>query len=155
MSVPILLIGIGNEYRSDDGVGLAVIRALKARNLPETSCVESAGDGLALLEIWADASRVVVIDAMVSGNHPGTIHRIDMLAQQPFSSVPSYSSHAFGLAETLQLAKVFHLLPEHLIVYSVEGRTFEPGTHLSPEVASVVEEVVTLIMREILSIPFS
>jgi len=48
MTRSILLIGIGNEYRRDDSIGLYVIRALKARNLPETLSVESTGDGAEL-----------------------------------------------------------------------------------------------------------
>jgi hydrogenase maturation protease len=72
MSSPALLIGIGNAYRSDDGVGLVVIRAVQAKGLPETFCIESNGDGAALIDAWANAGKVILIDAVSSGAKPGT-----------------------------------------------------------------------------------
>jgi hydrogenase maturation protease len=46
------------------------------------------------------------------------------------------------LAEAISLARVLGRLPERLRVYGIEGRCFEPGTEVSPEVKVAVEEVV-------------
>ena len=81
MSSPTLLIGIGNAYRSDDGVGLVVIRALQAKGLPETFCIESNGDGAALIDAWANASKVILIDA-VNSNLATTINYSDYRFQE-------------------------------------------------------------------------
>src|SRR2546425_140515 len=76
MEAAVLVIGVGNEYRSDDGVGLAVLRVLKAAGLPQTCFIESNGDAMGLLEAWAAATNVILIDAVASGAAPGTIHRL-------------------------------------------------------------------------------
>ena len=59
ISPPILLIGIGNEYCSDDGAGLAVCRALKTKGFPGALVIECECDGTVLMEIWKNAKRVI------------------------------------------------------------------------------------------------
>jgi hydrogenase maturation protease len=148
-SSPTLVIGVGNDYRSDDAVGLAVVRTLKAKQLPGTLYLESDGDGTTLMETWSHASRVIIIDAISSGAQPGTIHRFDALTQSlPVSSSFS-STHAFGVAEAIQLARTFDRLPASLMVYGIEGKKFVAGTELSFEVEKAVQEVVALVEREV------
>ena len=145
---PVLVIGVGNDYRSDDGVGLAVVRLLKGKELPDTLCLESDGDGTTLMETWSQASRVIIIDAISSGAQPGTIHRFDALTQPLPTSYSFSSTHAFGVAEAIQLARTLGQLPASLIVYGIEGKHFVAGTELSPEVERAVQEVVEQVKRE-------
>ena len=72
-----LVIGIGNAYRSDDGVGPAVARALQTKNLPGVQCKEDPGDTLSLIEQWDTAYTVMLIDAVSSGAEPGMIYRFE------------------------------------------------------------------------------
>ncbi len=145
----VLVIGIGNDYRSDDGVGLAVVRDLKTKQLPETLCLESDGDGTSLMEIWHNANKVILIDAVSSGAQPGTIYRFDALTQSIPASCSFPSTHAFGVAEALQLAHVLEQLPASLIVYGIEGKKFIAGTELSPESQNVISEVVERVRQEV------
>ncbi len=80
MSSPILLIGIGNEYRCDDSIGLHVIRALEERKLPDTVLVESSGDGAELIETFSSVRMAILIDAVSSGGNPGAIYRFIVYA---------------------------------------------------------------------------
>jgi hydrogenase maturation protease len=148
-SSSVLVIGVGNDYRSDDGVGLAVVRLLKAKELPETLCLESDGDGTTLMENWSQANRVIIIDALSSGAQPGTIHRFDVLTQPLPTSYSFSSTHAFGVAEAIQLARTLGQLPASLVVYGIEGKNFVAGTQLSPEVERAVQEIVEQVRREV------
>jgi hydrogenase maturation protease len=148
-SSPVLVIGVGNDYRSDDSIGLAVVRALKAKELPDTLCLESDGDGTTLMETWSQASRVIIIDAISSGAHPGTIYRLDALMQPLPASYSFSSTHAFGVAEAIQLARTLGQLPASLTVYGIEGKNFVAGIELSPEVERAVIGVVEQMRREI------
>jgi hydrogenase maturation protease len=149
MQSPILVIGIGNEYRSDDGVGLAAIRKLKARGLPDILLMESNGDGTVLMEAWAAATKVILIDAVYADGKPGTIHRLDALTEAIPTGLSFPSTHTFGVAEALELARALDQLPSSLMVYGIEGKNFLLGVGLSPEVENAVQEVVEQVAHEI------
>jgi hydrogenase maturation protease len=151
MPSAILVIGIGNEYRGDDGAGLVAARELRARNLAETLIVECSGDGAVLMEVWEAASRVILVDTASSGAVPGTIYRFDALAQPLPADLSFQSTHAFGVAEAIGLARVLQRLPPRLIVYAIEGENFTAGANLSPQVAKAVRKVVERVTREVQS----
>jgi hydrogenase maturation protease len=153
MATPIVLIGIGNEYRSDDGVGLVAIRELQKKGFPNTQCVESNGDGAALIEAWANARLVVLLDAVSSGAAPGTIYRFDALTQPIPMSFSAQSTHAFGVVEAIELARTLHQLPPRLVMYGIEGKNFAAGLDLSSEVEQAMHELVERVRREVTSLP--
>ncbi len=142
-----LVIGVGNWYRSDDGVGLVVARKIEAMNVPAVVVREESGEGAALIEAWKDAGNVVIIDAASSGSVPGTIHQFDARTQTIPSAFIHYSSHAFGVAEAIELARALNQLPPRLMLYGIEGKNFAAGVRLSEEVERAAEEVATHIMQ--------
>ncbi len=144
-----LIIGLGNEYRSDDAAGLLVARRLQAIAGKIVAVLEQSGEGAALMEAWQDAERVILIDAVRSGATAGTIHRLDAQAQPIPQQFFHYSTHAFSIAEAIELARALNRLPPCLIVYGIEGKTFAAGLTLSTEVASAVEEVTRRILVEL------
>lgn len=151
MEVPILVIGIGNDYRGDDGAGLAVVRALQSRPLENVRLMESDGDCSLLFEAWKDARKVILIDAVVSGAGAGSISRFDIHTQSIPANYILASTHAFGLVETLALARVLGQLPASFIVYGIEGRNFTSGESLSAPVRKAIGAVVQKVRRDIRS----
>ena len=99
------------------------------------------GEPVGLIEEWTGADAVIVVDAVSSGRPPGTIHRLDPLAAPIPAALSQGSTHAFGLAETIELARALDRLPHRLTVYGIEGERFTAGEELSPAVARAVEEV--------------
>ncbi|MGA9363444.1 MAG: hydrogenase maturation protease [Bacteroidota bacterium] len=144
----ILVLGLGNEYRCDDAVGLEVARRLRNLSLESTIVSEESGEGANLMEAWKSASTVIVVDAVSSGSEPGMIHRFVAESQRIPSKFFHYSSHSFGLAEAIELARSLHQLPQHLVVYGIEGSKFEAGIGLSFEVERAAEKVVDRIRQE-------
>jgi hydrogenase maturation protease len=136
-----LVIGIGNRYRSDDGAGPAVLDLLRAKQLPGVRLLECDGDGAALLDVWQVADAVFLIDAVSSNAPPGTIYRFDLLAQQLPREVAFQSTHAFGVAEAVELGRVLGQLPDSLVLYAIEGKSFAAGVGLSTEILAAVQEV--------------
>ena len=72
MTTRALVIGLGNEYQSDDAAGRAVARKLKASTLVEFCVKEESGEGGALIEAWKHADFVVLVDAVDSGAQSGS-----------------------------------------------------------------------------------
>jgi hydrogenase maturation protease len=144
-----LIIGIGNEYRRDDVVGLIVARRLKARAADHVSICEHSGEGTALMESWRNSACTILIDAVHSHQKAGTIFRFEAHQQVIPTQFFHYSSHAFGLAEAIELARTLKQLPPRLIVYGIEGKNFAAGTGLSAEVEKAVPVVVENVWQEI------
>jgi hydrogenase maturation protease len=107
------------------------------------------------MEAWAAAQQVIIIDATASGAAPGTIHRLDAQAQPIPAEFFHYSTHDFGVAEAIEMARVLGRLPASLIIYGIEGSTFDFGAELTPAVAQAVPEVVQRIQQEITQLPGS
>ncbi len=147
MPQAILIIGIGNEYRSDDAVGLVVAQALQARKLPHTSVIEATGEGMALLEAWQGAEKVILVDAVTSRAPAGTIYQLDAQCVYISPDLFALSTHAFSVAGAVELARVLGSLPQQLMIYGIEGKNFVAGTSLSPEVEHAAHEAVESIVR--------
>jgi hydrogenase maturation protease len=137
-----LIIGIGDEYRGDDAAGLIVVRQLKERLADSAIVIEQSGDGVAMMESWRGAETVIIFDAVMSGAEPGTIHRLDASAQPIPKGAFHYSTHAFGVAEAIELARALGNLPQYLVVYGIEGKNFAVGVGLSVEVERATGEAV-------------
>jgi hydrogenase maturation protease len=146
----IKIIGVGNEWRSDDAAGLLVARSLKPELPPEVEICESPETASTLQDLWQDAARVIVVDAVVSGGTPGTIYRFD--AHAPGATFPvshSPSTHGWGLSEALAMGKVFENFPPYLIIYGIEGEKFTLGKEVSAAVAAAIPEAARRIKLEV------
>jgi len=141
-SSKLIVIGIGNPYRSDDAAGLIVARRLKEQ--PTNSCEvhERAGEGTALMELWKGAQRVVVIDAVESGAVSGKIHRLQANLEPLPAPMFRDSTHAFGLVQAVELSRALHQLPANLLIYGIEGENFEAGSEPSRAVRTAIDDLV-------------
>lgn len=144
-----LVIGVGNDYRGDDAVGLIVARRLRDLNWPHVEVIESDGEFTKLMESWREAESVILIDAVQSGVAPGTIHRVVAHKEQLSPKLSSGSTHAVGVAEAIALSKMLGRLPQYFIVFGVEASHCAWGATLSNECATACEEVLRLVKREI------
>ena len=129
-----LVIGIGNPDRGDDAAGVQVARKVHGGR------VIVWADCSVLMDLWDAHDDVIIVDAMNSGLPPGTIQRFDA-GDKPLPARAFPSTHAFGVAETVELARSLGKLPDHLIVFGIEVADVELGMHLSDEVADAVDRV--------------
>jgi hydrogenase maturation protease len=144
----IKVIAIGNEMRGDDAVGPCVLRQLGAPD-GDVALETLPGDGTHVMEAFQDAEKVILVDAVRSGGRPGTIYRFDAAAGAVPASFFHYSTHAFGLAEAVEMARALNTLPPEVVIFGVEGSSFGAGEPLSPEVRRAVAEVASRIAAEI------
>lgn len=143
------MIGVGNAYRRDDAAGLVAGRRLAEAAAGRVTFREAPGEGAALLDVWEDAALVVLIDAVRSGARAGTVRRVDARAEPVPAEFFRYSTHAFGVAEAVELGRVLGRLPDRLIVFGIEGKDFTGGVGLSPAVERGVARVVRRALAEI------
>lgn len=143
-----VLIGVGNEYRRDDGVGPVVVAEVAARGRSGARLVTSDGEPTALLEAWADAPLAVVVDAVrCEPSRPGRVHRYET-AGLPRERAAA-SSHALGVPDALRLGFAVDRVPRRLVVYAVEAADLGFGVALSAPVRAVVPRVVDAVLAEL------
>ena len=142
------IVGVGQRYAGDDGVGRAVAEALSASGVP----AKAVDDGAGLLNILIDGpSAALVIDAVVGGGGPGTIH---VLRRDAFDSAfRPVSSHGIGVLDAIDLATRFHPALDVTVV----GISIEPPTSIgegltaevSDSVAAAAERVRSLLPSQV------
>ncbi|GAB3899611.1 hydrogenase maturation protease [Kibdelosporangium lantanae] len=143
-----VVIGIGNPYRSDDGVGPTVADLIADMALPDVDVVIADGEPTRLLDAWAGVDLAVVVDAVLCDPpQPGRIHRtnLDNIA----TIHPSTSSHGMGIPEAVVLGAALDQLPRRLVVLAVEAAELGFGTDPSPDVAAALPGLVSAVLREI------
>lgn len=148
----VLVIGLGNNYRKDDGVGLYAAEKIKAMNLDNTEVTVNIGNATALMGAWSKTGKVFIIDAVMSKAESGTTYKFDALKETiPGEMFNCYSTHSFSLLESIEMAKTLGELPDSLIVYGIEGKDLSSGIGLSSKVKTAADEVVEALVREIKS----
>lgn len=134
----VVVIGLGNRTRSDDGVGPCVLDALRQDDAVASlaTLVEVGDDTTVMVEALAGQRLAIIVDAVSTGGRPGTVRRIEGadLHLVPF---PRASTHTLPLDEALGLAAALGHQPRVVIV-GVEIERCDPGFTLSPAVAASV-----------------
>ena len=145
----IMVVGIGNPDRADDGAGLAVASHLAGRLPNDVALIARSGDILGLVQDWIGYDALICADAAAPMGQPGQVHRLDAADGKLPPGTSLTSSHAFGLAEAIALARELQLLPPTVTVYAIEGACFNAGAPMTPEVAAAVGQVAGLIAAEV------
>ncbi len=133
-----IVIGVGNEFRRDDGAGPAVIAELAARSLDGVTLAVSDGEPTHLIDLWSGADHAAVIDTVRSEpSEPGRIREFGSIAE----ARPGTSSHALGFGVAVRLGEALGRLPGTLRMYLIDGADFALGSGLCPPVERAVAEV--------------
>ena len=144
-----VVVGIGNDFRGDDGAGLVVARLLKKLSLPEVRIIELNGEVTRILDSLQDCESAILVDAVQSQMTPGTIHRFDASHDPLPGSATQRSTHGMSISSLLELARAQGQFPKRLVVYGIEGESFDHGSELSPRVALAVGQLVDRIRVEL------
>ncbi|MBI2939840.1 MAG: hydrogenase maturation protease [Chloroflexi bacterium] len=142
------MIGLGNEQRGDDGVGVRVARAVAAAGWDGVEAVALGSvDPAALMAVWEGVHAAFLIDAVVADAPPGTILRLDARRHPLPAGLRTFSTHGLDLASAVELARALGMLPPRLVVYGIVGRSFAYGEGLTPAVDRAARRVVERLRR--------
>ena len=141
-----LIVGIGNRFRSDDGVGPWVAERLQSAG---HAAQIHAGDGTGLLELLTAFDEIILVDATRSGTPPGTLISLDATRAPLRADLFHYSTHRFGLAEAVETARALGSLPRRLTVFGIEGRDFGAGLELTAPVARTAEALAAELIGQV------
>ena len=144
-----LVLGLGNELLSDDGVGIAAARSLRAglAGLDDVDVVESSLAGVALLDLFLGYDRAIIIDCIhARRSPPGSVIELSPADLDP---VAAPSPHFTGLPEMLEVARQLQLeFPGDIRILAVEASDIGTiGGGLSDAVRRAVPRVVARVTR--------
>lgn len=137
-----VVVGVGNPYRRDDGIGPAVAAAVAGRNLPDVRVLSCAGEMTQILDAWAGAGLAVVVDAAVGGE-PGRVRRCGL---DEFVDATPFSSHELSLRSTFELAQALDRAPDQVVVVTVDVADTGHGEGLSPAVSAALPEALDVVL---------
>ena len=136
-AAPILVLGLGNQLLSDDGVGPVLLEELAASAIPWPSDVEfldGGTQGLALLGHLSGRQALIIVDALHTGAPPGTVHRLTLNELRELSAGRAHSAHEGNAGELLAAAQLIGELPDRLFVVGIEPERIVTGVGLSDAV---------------------
>jgi hydrogenase maturation protease len=148
-----LVVGLGSIDRGDDAVGPIVAgRVRDALQLSGDSWVDVAvhEDPSALPDVMSGMDIAIIVDAVRSGDGPGTVTWREVGRDEPALPVRSApgaaGTHGLGLATVIELARTMDLLPARVVVVGVEAVDFAHGRPMSAPVMSAVPHAVESIL---------
>ena len=148
----VVVAGLGNEYRRDDGAG-AVVAARVAAMDGSVRDIGPVVDPLDLLGRWDDVDLAVVVDAVRSEDPPGTVRvtSLPTASRQPDRGRPSrrhaVSSHGVHVADVLRIARAVGSAPCRVVVVAVVGEDFGRGPGLTAAVEAAIETAAEAVLE--------
>ena len=142
------VIGVGNSFRRDDGVGRAVARILREAASENLDIVESSAEPSELMANWRSADTVILVDAAAAASAPGKISRFTIGETNLAADAGGASTHGFGVAAAIGLAEALGERPVMMTVFTIEGADFGYGEGLSKNVAAALPQLVDRVIAE-------
>lgn len=142
-----LFIALGHEYRSDDGVGVAVMAQMKSAHAELFEFIHHSGDPTDLIDLWHNRDVVLVDAAYFMGKESGAITVFDPLSENSLAQCKSTSSHALSLQDALSFGEVLNKMPRTIRIYAIAGEDFDSGTQLSRPVKAAIAPCIEQILN--------
>ena len=138
-----VVIGVGNPFRRDDGIGPAVAAAIGELHRPGVRVLACAGEMTQIMDAWAGARVAVVVDAAIGGS-PGEIRCCGL---DEFVDATPFSSHELSLRNTFELAHALDRAPGSVTVVTIGIADAGHGEGLSAPVAAALDRAVQVVLR--------
>ena len=143
----LVLLGVGNELLQDEGVGVHIVRRLRAEGLPPgVEAVEAGTAVLDALDLLPTGARVLVVDAASGEVEPGTVYRFGL---DDLSADRGASVHEASLPEVFGVARLAGVVLGDVTVLGVKPAVVDLGTELSPPLEGKMPAILRAVRLEI------
>jgi len=148
----VLIAGIGNRLRGDDGFGPRVVEELARVGLPRG--VELRDLGLARVTLAQDLEgfdMVVLVDAVQGEGEPGEVwvEALGVEGEEDPAQLSRLSLHEVGLEGFLLFAKALGVLPPRIVLVGCVPGDLSPRLGLSGPVEAAVSQAVALVKKKV------
>jgi len=142
------VIGIGNAFRSDDGIGPYIIEHIKKNDIPVPIQLFDLGtDAFSLIEHLSGEDPIMIVDSADLGRNAGEVMKIELSENTLKKIDQSISIHGFSVSELYRIARMIGPIAPCSII-GVQPKILVPGDTLSDEVMGSIPEIINLITLE-------
>jgi hydrogenase maturation protease len=144
-----VVLGLGNLVHSDDGVGVHAIHGLQLDPRVPVGVVllDGGTQGLALLPHISGVGRLLVVDAMDTGEPPGTLLRFEGKALR---GLPGKASvHQLGFADLMVALELLGESPGEVVVLGVQPESTEWSAELTQPVAASLAPLIDCVIAQL------
>lgn len=150
MADSIIILGVGNILKRDEGIGVYIANFLNSHCSfsGNVRIVDGGTLGARLIPLILDCDRLIIIDALIAGKQPGCV---SVLRRDDWKNRvrARQSVHELSLNDALALAQSIQKLPE-ITVIGIEPADIEScEVGLSPEVRESCAQVVDAVCAEV------
>ena len=147
---PVLVLGMGNILLEDEGLGIRALEVLQRdyEFPPGVELLDGGTTGMGLLDDISDREHLLVLDAVQTGEPPGT------LVVMRGDEVPVYfgirvTPHQLGLADVLATLELSGEQPGSVVVLGMVPHSMEMSLELSNPIRLKLGELVELAVGEL------
>lgn len=139
----VVLAGIGNEIRSDDFVGIKIIRDLQGKVSDRVHLIECETVPESFMDeiVELNPSHVLIVDAAFLGLDPGAVQLYDA---ERVDSFPAITTHMLPIRVFCDY--ITQMSQAKLALLLVEPKNTELGEGLSSEVAAASNKIVRILL---------
>ncbi len=142
----VLLVGLGNESRGDDGAGVLVARRMEAR---ASSRFRVMNLGEALGRLLPDAtdfmpSHIIIVDAAIFGAKSGSVRPMELDEMEA-----AHSSSTHDLPISVAVGLVTSETHSKSIAIGIQPKEVGIGHEMSSDVRDACERVISLLEEEL------
>jgi len=151
---PVKIIGFGNIFMGDDGIGIKIIEELKKEKyssyFKNIEIIDGATSGIDLLFTLSNFDKVIIIDAVDAGQADGEVVKFKLkdIENMNNKTVRSFSLHGIRLNEVFNIMNSLKIYPDITII-GIKPKTITYSDKLSPEIESKIPELILMIRQEI------
>jgi hydrogenase maturation protease len=148
-----LVLGIGNNLLTDEGVGIHVIELLEKQypNRKDISFVDGGTLSFTLADYLANHQQLIVVDAARIGGKPGEMACFEGSEMDRYLTGNRQSVHEVGLMDLLDICKLQGHYPEKRALVGIEPESLDwgeqPSASVVPAVGKAADKVMELIRK--------
>ncbi|OHV32296.1 MULTISPECIES: hydrogenase maturation protease [Pseudofrankia] len=154
----LIVVGIGNPHRGDDGVGRLVAGLVRGQPGPGTEVIDCA-EPTGLLTAWNGVDAAWIIDAagppapLAGPDRAGTVRRLAVVEGGPLHPDSVASTHGLDIAHVIEIGRALGELPTLVVIYTIRAHHLSATTPIHPQVASAAHRVAKAVVAEAAAYP--
>ena len=143
------VIGLGNPYVRDEGIGIRVVSSLaETYDCADVDVYDLGTASFRILHIIESREKIIIIDCALMGTEPGTIRRFTFDQARSVKVLRHHSLHEGDLFEVMALTGSGEDEQPDIVVFGVEPEDLALGEGLSSVLEKRLPDYLDAVARE-------